>query len=84
MMMNPSAVAVLHAVCSMHGVSGYCPSVGEVGKVAGVTYGVAFRALEKLVSLQYIECHTSVGSRVAYRFSSNAFGKQILLSKGKS
>lgn len=83
-MLSPNVVQVLHAVAALHKVSGYNPTIGEVAKVAGVSYGVATRALEKLCGLQYVDCHTALTERVKYRFSSNGFGLQVLLAKGRS
>lgn len=82
--MSPTMIVVLHAVKEMHGVSGYNPTIGEVAKVAGVSYGVADRCIIKLCELKYCECHESIGARVRYRFSSTQFGNSILLSKGRS
>jgi len=83
-MLTPSVIAVLHAVKALHSVSGYNPTIGEVAKVAGVSYGVSDRALQKLCGLQYVDCHKQKGKRVQYRFSSNNFGNSVLLAKGKS
>jgi len=59
---------VLAATAAMNGVSGYCPTIGEIANVAGVSDGVVTRRLEKLCGLGMIETHCYKKGRVRYRF----------------
>ena len=76
-------VIVLLSLHLMHKVSGYNPTIGEVAKVAGVSYGVAYRALEKLCGFGYIRSHVQSTKKVGYRFSDTWQGEEFLKSKGR-
>jgi len=81
--MSPSHEAVLWAVGSMNRVSGYNPTIGEVAKVAGVSYGVCTRCLEKLCGAGFIETETNVKARIKYRFATTSDGSYYLVKKGR-
>jgi hypothetical protein len=74
--------AVLHAVYCLRCVSGYNPTIGEVAKVAGVSYGVAYRALEKLCGFGFIKTHVQLTPKIGYRFSNTSDGSFHLQTKG--
>lgn len=81
-MLSPNVIAVLKAVHALNSVSGYNPTIGEVAKVAGVTKGVATRALEKLCGLDYVACKKLSTKRARYSFYSTFGGDSFLSQKG--
>lgn len=80
---TPTQAVVLHALSCLHKVSGYNPTIGEIAKVAGVSYGVAYRALEKLCGYAFIQSHVQSTKKVGYRFSPSIAGNQFLSEKGQ-
>lgn len=74
---------VLTSVAAMNGVSGYCPTIGDIANVANVSYGVATRRLEKLCGLGMIETHGYKKGRVRYRFYPTTEAYIFLNSKRK-
>jgi hypothetical protein len=76
-------LVVLFSLHLMHKVSGYNPTIGEVARVAGVSYGVAYRALEKLCGLGFIRSHVQAKKKVGYRFSDTWQGEAYLKSRGR-
>lgn len=76
-------IVVLYALHVMHKISGYNPTIGEIAKVAGVSYGVAYRALEKLCGLGFIRSHVQATKKVGYRFSDTWQGQEYLKSRGR-
>lgn len=81
-MLKPNAVTVLFAVHCMHRVSGYNPSIGEIAKVAGLSYGVTNRALVSLCGDGLIRSHCNMRARVKYRFSDTLQGGIALKERG--
>lgn len=81
-MLNPNRTSILAAVNAMNIISGYRPSIGEIAKVAGVSYGVAYRGLEFLVGKELINSHVTMEKRTAYRFSPAPKGLDALKEKG--
>jgi DNA-binding MarR family transcriptional regulator len=71
---------IFHALDCILKPSGYRPSVGEVAKIAGVSYGVADRHLQKLCRMDLIRCLRPTHGRVRYRFMLTAKGVQYSMT----
>lgn len=81
-MLKPNHVTVLFAVWSMRRVAGYQPTIGEIAKVCGLSYGVVDRALLFLCKASLVTCHEKKGKRVKYRFSETSGGYLTLKERG--
>lgn len=82
-MLSLNHIAVLRAVAAMNSVSGYNPTIGEVAKVAGVSKGIATRALEKLCGANYVMCHKMHSKKARYSFYTTYEGDKFLSELGR-
>jgi DNA-binding MarR family transcriptional regulator len=74
--MSAQTRAIFFALDCILKPSGYRPSVGEVSKIAGVSYGVADRHLQKLCRMDLVRCLKPTHGRVRYRFMLTSKGVQ--------
>ena len=78
--MSAQSRAIFFALDCILKPSGYRPSVGEVAKIAGVSYGVADRHLQKLCRMDLVKCLRPMHGRVRYRFMLSSKGVQYSMT----
>lgn len=82
-MLSLNHIAILKSVAAMNSISGYNPTIGEVAKVAGVSKGIATRALEKLCGAGYIACKKLHTKKARYSFYTTYEGDKFLHELGR-
>lgn len=59
---------VLRALCAVHEISGYNPTIGELANVTMLSSGVVDRRLQRLIDGGYVCTDIQDEGRVRYRF----------------
>lgn len=81
--MNKNMINTLWAVRCLHKVSGYCPTVGEVAKVAGIARPTAYRHLKYLIETGNIELIESKKGTLQWRVRESILGLDLLSISGR-
>jgi len=84
-MLRPNVITVLAALVKVHDISGYNPTIGELARISGVSYGVANRAMEKLCGLELVASRYSRNraNKAKYRFYPTYAGYRAFEQKGR-
>jgi len=72
---------VLRALCAVHGIAGYNPTIGEIAAIAMLSRGLVDRRLQKLTDGGYVCTDIQDEGRVRYRFMPTIEGLSFVNQK---
>lgn len=81
--MQNNMISTLWAVRCLHKVSGYCPTVGEVAKVAGISRPTAYRHLQHLIDTGNVELIESKKGSRKWKVRESELGRDLLSLSGR-